>query len=58
LERFLGFVFGAVGIGFIADLSGFSIAIQFIAWIPLASGIFVLIVMSETKRISSMTMKI
>jgi hypothetical protein len=40
----LGFVFGAVGIGFIADLSGIGIAIQFVAWIALASGIFVLIV--------------
>ena len=56
--RDLGFVFGAVGIGFIADISSISIAIQFVAWIALASGIFVLIVMRETKRISSMTMKI
>lgn len=56
--RDLGFVFGAVGIGFIADISSNSIAIQFVAWIALASGIFVLIVMRETKRTSSMTMKI
>ncbi len=56
--RDLGFVFGAVGIGFIADISSISIAIQFVAWIALASGIFVLIVMRETKRTSSMTMKI
>ena len=56
--RDLGFVFGAVGIGFIADISSISIAIQFVAWIALASGIFVLIVMRETKRASSMTMKI
>jgi MFS family permease len=56
--RDLGFVFGAVGIGFIADISSISVAIQFVAWIALASGIFVLIVMRETKRISSMTMKI
>jgi MFS family permease len=56
--RDLGFVFGAVGIGFIADISSISIAIQFVAWIALASGIFVLLVMRETKRISSMTMKI
>ena len=56
--RDLGFVFGAVGIGFIADISSISIAIQFVAWIALASGIFVLLVMRETKRISPMTMKI
>ena len=56
--RDLGFVFGAVGIGFIADISSISIAIQFVAWIALASGVFVLIVMRETKHISSMTMKI
>ena len=56
--RDLGFVFGAVGIGFIADISSTSIAIQFVAWIALASGIFVLIVMREIKRISSMTMNI
>jgi MFS family permease len=56
--RDLGFVFGAVGIGYIADISSISIAIQFVAWVALASGIFVLIVMRETKRISSTTMKI
>jgi MFS family permease len=55
--RDLGFVFGAVGIGFIADISSIGIAIQFVAWIALTSGIFVLIVMHENKRISSMTMK-
>jgi MFS family permease len=47
--RDLGFVLGAVGIGFIADISTISIAIQFVAWIALISGIFVLIVMRETK---------
>ena len=56
--RDLGFVFGAVGIGFIADISRSSIAIQFVAWIALASGIFVLIVLRDTKRTSSMAMKI
>jgi MFS family permease len=56
--RDLGFVFGAIGIGFIADISSSSIAIQLVAWIALASGIFVLIVMRENKRISSMTMKV
>lgn len=50
--RDLGFVFGAVGIGLIADISNISIAIQFVAWIALASGIFVLIVMREPKHIS------
>ena len=47
----LGFVFGAVGIGFIADISNISIAIQFVAWIALASGIFVFVVMREPKHI-------
>ena len=50
--RDLGFVFGAVGIGFIADISNISIAIQFVAWIALISGIFVLIVMREPKHMS------
>ena len=48
--RDLGFVFGALGIGFIADLFGTSLAIQTVAWIALVSGIFVFIVMHETKR--------
>jgi len=37
--RDLGFVFGAVGIGFIADISNISIAIQFVACIVSISGI-------------------
>jgi MFS family permease len=49
--RDLGFVFGAIGIGFIADLSNDSIAIQIVAWIAIASGIFVLLVMKETRRV-------
>jgi MFS family permease len=49
--RDLGFVFGAIGIGFIADLSSSSIAIQIVAWIAIASGIFVLLVMKETRRV-------
>jgi hypothetical protein len=49
--RDLGFVVGAVAIGFIANLSNISIAIQFVACIVLASGIFVLIIMKETKNI-------
>jgi MFS family permease len=49
--RDLGFVFGAIGVGFIADLSTNSIAIQLVAWIAIASGIFVLLVMKETRRV-------
>ena len=48
--RDLGFVFGAIGIGLIADLSSSSIAIQLVAWIAIASGVFVLLVMKETRR--------
>lgn len=48
--RDLGFVLGAIGIGFLADTSGISIAIQFVSWIAIASGIFVLIAMHETKK--------
>jgi MFS family permease len=48
--RDLGFVFGALGIGFIADLFSTSLAIQTVAWIALGSGIFVFIVMHETKK--------
>jgi hypothetical protein len=39
------FVFGAIGVRFIADLSNSSIAIQLVAWIAMASGVFVLLVM-------------
>ncbi|HEV2877831.1 MAG TPA: MFS transporter [Nitrososphaeraceae archaeon] len=49
--RDLGFVFGAIGVGFIADLSTNSIAIQSVAWIAVASGIFVLLVMKETRKV-------
>jgi MFS family permease len=48
--RDLGFVFGAIGVGFIADLSTTSLAIQLVAWIAVASGIFVLLVMKETRK--------
>lgn len=48
--RDLGFVFGAIGIGFIADIFNLSIAIQSAAWVALGSGIFVLVVMRETKK--------
>jgi MFS family permease len=47
--RDLGFVFGAIGIGFLADLFGASPAINSVAWIALASGIFVFAVMRETR---------
>ncbi|HEY6588435.1 MAG TPA: MFS transporter [Nitrososphaeraceae archaeon] len=48
--RDLGFVIGALGIGFIADFFSMNIAIQTVGWIALGSGIFVLIVMHETKK--------
>lgn len=44
--RDLGFVFAAI---VIADAFNLNIAIQTIAWISLGSGIFVLLVMKETK---------
>lgn len=47
--RDLGFVFGAIGIGFMADLFGFNLAIQLVAFLAVGSGIFVMIVMKETK---------
>jgi len=36
----LGFVFGAIGVGFIADLSSNGIAIQLVAWIAIATRCF------------------
>jgi MFS family permease len=48
--RDLGFVFGAIGIGFIADLSSNGIAIQLVGWIAIASGIFVLLIMKEVRK--------
>jgi MFS family permease len=47
--RDLGFVFGAIGIGSLADFFGFNIAIQLVAFLAVGSGIFVLGVMKETK---------
>jgi hypothetical protein len=44
----MGFVFGAVVIGFISDLFNMSIVIQIVAWIGLASGIVVIFLMKET----------
>ena len=49
--RDLGFVFGAIGIGFLADLFGLIIAIQLVAFLAVGSGIFVLTVMKETRRL-------
>jgi len=46
--RDLGFVFGAVGIGYIADLVGLNSAIQLVAFLAVGSGILVLVVMKET----------
>jgi MFS family permease len=48
--RDLGFVFGAIGIGFLADLFGASLAINSVGWIALASGVFVFVFMRETKQ--------
>jgi len=48
--RDLGFVFGAIGIGFLADLFGLNIAIQLVAFLAIGSGIFVLTIMKETSR--------
>jgi predicted MFS family arabinose efflux permease len=45
----LGIVFGAIGIGFLEDLSGLNITIQLAGFLAVASGIFVLGVMKETK---------
>ncbi len=46
--RDLGFVFGAVGIGYLADVFGLTGAIQLVTFLAVGSGIFVLIVMKET----------
>ncbi|WP_458720781.1 MFS transporter [Candidatus Nitrosocosmicus sp. R] len=48
--RDIGFVFGAIGIGFISDLFNMLFAIQVVAWIGLASGIVVVFLMKETKN--------
>ncbi|HKX96511.1 MAG TPA: MFS transporter [Candidatus Nitrosocosmicus sp.] len=48
--RDIGFVFGAIGIGFISDLFNLFIAIQVVAWVGLASGIIVVFLMKETKN--------
>ncbi|MDQ3975537.1 MAG: MFS transporter [Thermoproteota archaeon] len=48
--RDLGFVFGAIGIGFLADLFEASLAINSVAWIALVSGVFVFVFMRETRQ--------
>jgi MFS family permease len=48
--RDLGFVFGAIGIGFLADLFGANLAINSVAWIALVSGVFVFVFMRETRQ--------
>ena len=47
--RDMGFVIGAIGIGYIADLFNTFVAIHVVAWIGLASGIVVIFLMKETK---------
>jgi len=53
--RDLGFVFGAVGIGYIADLLGLNSAIQLVAFLAVGSGVFVLVVMRETINLGHQT---
>lgn len=48
--RDMGFVIGAIGIGFIADLLDIFAAIQIVALIGIASGIVVIFLMKETKN--------
>ena len=47
----IGFAFGAIGIGFLADLFGLIVLIYSVAFLAIASGIFVLVVMKETSRL-------
>ena len=49
--RDLGFVFGAIGIGLLADIFTVSIAIQIAGLLALGSGIFVFFIMHETKNL-------
>jgi len=48
--RDMGFVIGAIGVGFISDLFNMFVAIQIVAWIGVASGIVVIFLMKETKK--------
>ena len=45
--RDLGFVFGAIGIGFLADILNVSIAIQVSGLLALGSGIFVFLTIQK-----------
>lgn len=47
--RDMGFVIGAIAIGFLADIFSAFVAIQVVAWTGLASGIVVIFLMKETK---------
>lgn len=46
--RDLGFVAGAMGVGYLADAFGMENALHAVAWFAIASGIFVLVAMRET----------
>ena len=46
--RDLGFVFGALGVGYIADVFGLNYAFHLVAFLAVGSGIFVMLVMKET----------
>ena len=48
--RDLGFVFGAIGIGFLADFFGASLAVNSVAWIGLVSGVFVFVLCVKQGR--------
>ena len=48
--RDLGFVFGAIGIGFVADVFSINAAIQLVSWLAFGSEIIVIICMRETKK--------
>jgi MFS family permease len=48
--RDLGFVLGAIGIGYIADLLGLHIAFQVVAFLAMGSGLLVFAVMKETRK--------
>jgi MFS family permease len=49
--RDLGFVVGAIGIGFIADIFDLNIAIQVVAWISIGSGVFIFVFTQETRKV-------
>lgn len=50
--RDMGFVIGAVRIGFVDDLFNMFIAIQIVAYVGLVSGVVVIFLMKETKMLS------